>query len=472
MKIIFKRKKFAAALLMALSLLALALGVLLFGAPAAAQAAGDSNSAFIVPAENSVTYGSSLTFFIGADGLSLTELGDVSWFLDDKETAFFKVNVNTFPYNQSITIQGAGWTAGQHTVKVVITSRGQTYEGTCVLTVTKANQNLPAPTTVSKTSAAVTLNAVTGQGEVQYACVQGENASAPAEDSNAWQDATEFTGLQPATAYTFFARCAGNDYYNAATSGAVIYTNYAAPTGLNLLFNRSGIATASWNKVEGATSYTVTLYQQGTENPVDTKTVAAANYNRQAYDLNITSSGTYYFTVKATDVGMDGDAEKSERLTFYEVRFESNGGTEVPSQYVTEYNRPDKPDDPARDGYTFGGWYKDQNLNTEWSFAAVGSDTVSQSDVTLYAKWTAIVYNVTVTVGTEGGGTASAPLDSAVQGTEITAVLRSPTTNLPCPPRMWRSKQFLKNIRPRSSKNRHVRNGAKQELSVPSAVLP
>ena len=39
MKIIFKRKKFAAALLMALSLLALALGVLLFGAPAAAQAA-------------------------------------------------------------------------------------------------------------------------------------------------------------------------------------------------------------------------------------------------------------------------------------------------------------------------------------------------------------------------------------------------------------------------------------------------
>lgn len=39
MKIIFKRKKFAAALLMALSLLATALGVMLFGAPAAAQAA-------------------------------------------------------------------------------------------------------------------------------------------------------------------------------------------------------------------------------------------------------------------------------------------------------------------------------------------------------------------------------------------------------------------------------------------------
>ena len=39
MKIIFKRKNFAAALLMALSLLATALGVMLFGAPAAAQAA-------------------------------------------------------------------------------------------------------------------------------------------------------------------------------------------------------------------------------------------------------------------------------------------------------------------------------------------------------------------------------------------------------------------------------------------------
>ena len=40
MKTILTRNKLAAAILMALSLLALALGVLLFGAPAAAQASG------------------------------------------------------------------------------------------------------------------------------------------------------------------------------------------------------------------------------------------------------------------------------------------------------------------------------------------------------------------------------------------------------------------------------------------------
>lgn len=40
MKTILTRNKLAAAILMALSLLALALGVMLFGAPAAAQASG------------------------------------------------------------------------------------------------------------------------------------------------------------------------------------------------------------------------------------------------------------------------------------------------------------------------------------------------------------------------------------------------------------------------------------------------
>ena len=44
-----------------------------------------------------------------------------------------------------------------------------------------------------------------------------------------------------------------------------------------------------------------------------------------------------------------------------------------------------EPTAPTKTGYTFAGWYKDENCTTQWNF---GSDTVTE-DITLYAKWTA-----------------------------------------------------------------------------------
>jgi len=52
---------------------------------------------------------------------------------------------------------------------------------------------------------------------------------------------------------------------------------------------------------------------------------------------------------------------------------------------VTEPTTP-----PTRDGYTFGGWYKESACTNAWNFA---SDVVT-STVTLYAKWTLITYTV------------------------------------------------------------------------------
>ena len=96
--------------------------------------------------------------------------------------------------------------------------------GTAMLTVTKASQTAPAAPAMSiRTTTSVTLNAVadSGEGGVQYGYVKG-NSGTP----NNWQDETTFSGLQPGTDYTFYARYAGNDYYepSPASEGLTVTT--------------------------------------------------------------------------------------------------------------------------------------------------------------------------------------------------------------------------------------------------------
>lgn len=65
------------------------------------------------------------------------------------------------------------------------------------------------------------------------------------------------------------------------------------------------------------------------------------------------------------------------------VTFDSEGGSAVPSQNVVNGGKVTEPTQPTKTGYTFGGWYSDEDLTNVWTFA---TDTVS-ADMTLYAKW-------------------------------------------------------------------------------------
>ena len=65
------------------------------------------------------------------------------------------------------------------------------------------------------------------------------------------------------------------------------------------------------------------------------------------------------------------------------VRFETNGGTEIPDQTVQYSEKVSKPEDPIREGYKLKGWYSDIDLKNRWDF---DEDTV-QGNMTLYAKW-------------------------------------------------------------------------------------
>lgn len=69
----------------------------------------------------------------------------------------------------------------------------------------------------------------------------------------------------------------------------------------------------------------------------------------------------------------------------YTVTFDSRGGSAVsPLTGVRQGETIAAPTPPTRDGYTFGGWYRDVACTGAWDFKA---DTVA-ADITLYAKWT------------------------------------------------------------------------------------
>ncbi len=67
----------------------------------------------------------------------------------------------------------------------------------------------------------------------------------------------------------------------------------------------------------------------------------------------------------------------------YTVTFNSNGGSAVTEQEVESGSTATKPDDPTREGYTFAGWYKDENCSQSFNFT---TDKITQN-TTLYADW-------------------------------------------------------------------------------------
>lgn len=69
----------------------------------------------------------------------------------------------------------------------------------------------------------------------------------------------------------------------------------------------------------------------------------------------------------------------------YTVTYDENGGQTYDATQTVRYNGKTSAPVPAPSypGYTFNGWYKEEECNTAWDFAV---DTVT-GDITLYADW-------------------------------------------------------------------------------------
>ena len=106
----------------------------------------------------------------------------------------------------------------------------------------------------------------------------------------------------------------------------------------------------------------------------------------------ITSVGEHVIRIVATDRYDNTSEPVNATLTILEVEgelftvtFNSNGGSEVRAKRVGENGMVMRPTDPTKEGYTFVGWYLN---NEEFDF-----NTKITSDLTLTAKWEEITEN-------------------------------------------------------------------------------
>lgn len=89
----------------------------------------------------------------------------------------------------------------------------------------------------------------------------------------------------------------------------------------------------------------------------------------------------------------------------YKVTFNANGhGTAPAAQTVTAGNKAERPGVLTEQGYTFGGWYADQQCTQPFDF-----DTEITKDITLYAKWTKSSSGKSTSSGTAAPGSRSVP---------------------------------------------------------------
>ena len=98
----------------------------------------------------------------------------------------------------------------------------------------------------------------------------------------------------------------------------------------------------------------------------------------------------------------------------YTVTFNSNGGTIIPNQTVNSGGTVTSPQDPTRDGHTFDNWYSDAGFAVQYNFSSPVT-----GNITLFARWNAIIYTITFNANNATSGTAPAAI-TANSGSSIT----------------------------------------------------
>ncbi len=111
----------------------------------------------------------------------------------------------------------------------------------------------------------------------------------------------------------------------------------------------------------------------------------------------------------------------------YYITYVLDGGTNATSNpaNVTAVHRTVNLSDPSKLGYTFEGWYSDSSKMTSFT-----SGTAIDSDITLYADWSVITYNITKHLGVgESLGSGTIPSTYTIEDTPMSLPAAIKTDN-------------------------------------------
>ncbi|WP_179233071.1 S-layer homology domain-containing protein [Paenibacillus rigui] len=283
-------------------------------------------------------------------------------------------------------------------------------------------------------SSAVTLNAISSVQSGGVVAVAGASTLDEVtikvlrpSNSTVFYDIVKVTNGQFADSFTLGSNESAGTYTvvvgqanQVATTTFVVVAPSLPPTPTPLSSNADlSDLTLSSGTLSPAFTSGGTSYSTNVANDVSSITVTAtASDSNATLKVNGTAiasgqvSGAISLNVGSNLINIEVTAQNGTPNTYtivvsrakqtYTVTFNSNGGSAVSSQPVNYNSTATKPSDPTRNGYTFGGWYKDSGLVTVFDFT-----TPITADTTLYAKWA-----VNNTSGPSGGGGAPATSSS------------------------------------------------------------
>ncbi len=124
------------------------------------------------------------------------------------------------------------------------------------------------------------------------------------------------------------------------------------------------------------------------------------------YSVTNADGTVVYFTdaQSANNYAQESGAQAPKVLKVT-VTFDSNQGTAVDSQLVAVGDKVAKPADPTKEGYTFSGWFTDEDCTKAYDFDAAVDGT--QPEFTLHAGWKAATQPGTGENGGNGGSSSA-----------------------------------------------------------------
>lgn len=172
-------------------------------------------------------------------------------------------------------------------------------------------------------------------------------------------------------------------------------------TGISVVYEDVSYLTVTFD-TDGGTSISPLYVESGAKiaRPTDPTKPGEGNKSYEFDDWYTTADGNTKFDFENTTITADTTIYAhwiEHTVDSYTITFVENGGSEVTDLVVPAGEAATKPANPTRAtsnstkySFTFGGWFTDDTLKTAYDWSASVT-----SNLTLYAKWSFAVKNVT-----------------------------------------------------------------------------